>query len=624
MLGPFAKYIKSLKSLTGSQTLPSSNDLTWLTVDLVNDRIIALAAKGLENEKQLVSFTSNDGLIFTFDKKILLKDSSLLNKISNVRFFQYNNESYLTLLSNKHDKKQLIVAKLDKFGNFEIFNQVQWHGESGVIVSNFKYQDNYLFYYGGTKINLGYSSDLNSWYTPDDYLSEQSSKTFNIIACQLVDRGIFIVYDTSQKQENGYLLEYHGILFSQTNPNQVLWRSEVPLGQKLVEGPKNFKPIGAIFSEEEILTYWLSDSNELLLTRVPHPFKNSPLSVPQILLKKYHRNPILSPNPDNSWESEGTFNPAALYGDGKVHLVYRAVGANGMSMLGYASSTNGFDIDQRSPEPIYFPREEFEGGVSKVHKGKMTPYFSGGSWGGCEDPKLTLLGDRVYMTYVAHNGYNLPRVALTSIKDQDFFNHHWDWERPILISSPEMINKSGCLLPEKINQQYVFFHRIFPDILIDYVTDLEFKNGNWLTGQYKISPRLSHWDSRKLSVGATPLKTKLGWLVIYHAVDDRDPSRYKIGAMILDQDNPTKVLYRTPYPILMPDEPYENEGKAGVAYPCGAVVLKGNLFVYYGGGDKVVCVATIPLNRFLHYLVNHGQDTPSSSAIDYISWNNLN
>lgn len=105
--------------------------------------------------------------------------------------------------------------------------------------------------------------------------------------------------------------------------------------------------------------------------------------------------------------------------------------------------------------------------------------------------------------------------------------------------------------------------------------------------------------------GAPPMKTKYGWLVLYHAMDRRDPDRYKVGAMILDLNDPTKVLYRTSRPILEPVESYENQGfKSGVVYACGAVVKDGELLVYYGGADSVACVAKTNLNKFLEGIVS--------------------
>jgi predicted GH43/DUF377 family glycosyl hydrolase len=89
-------------------------------------------------------------------------------------------------------------------------------------------------------------------------------------------------------------------------------------------------------------------------------------------------------------------------------------------------------------------------------------------------------------------------------------------------------------------------------------------------------------------------------------MDHKNPDRYRMGALILDLRDPTKVLYRSPYPILEPEEYYENNGyKWGVVYSCGAVVKDGVLFVYYGGADKVIGVATVKLNDLLEDLKKH-------------------
>jgi predicted GH43/DUF377 family glycosyl hydrolase len=110
------------------------------------------------------------------------------------------------------------------------------------------------------------------------------------------------------------------------------------------------------------------------------------------------------------------------------------------------------------------------------------------------------------------------------------------------------------------------------------------------------------------------LKTKRGWLLFYHAISENDPGRYKLGAMLLDLNEPTKILHRSTAPVLSPDETYENHGKPGVVYACGAVVQGDTLFIYYGGADKVVCVATTPLETFVNALVSGEQPELSSTA----------
>jgi predicted GH43/DUF377 family glycosyl hydrolase len=205
------------------------------------------------------------------------------------------------------------------------------------------------------------------------------------------------------------------------------------------------------------------------------------------------------------------------------------------------------------------------------------------------------------MTYVAFDGWSPPRVALTSIKIDDFLQERWNWEKPVLISKPGVVDKSGCILSEKIRGKYVIFHRVFPNIQVDFVDSLNFDGEtNFLKGEFEIKIRPDKWDSRKIGAGAPPLKTKEGWLLIYYGVDDKDDSKYQIGAMLLDLNDPTKVLHRTDSPIIKPEEDYEMNGfKPGIVYPCGAVILKDQLMVYYGGADSHVCVATADLEEFL-------------------------
>lgn len=346
----------------------------------------------------------------------------------------------------------------------------------------------------------------------------------------------------------------------------------------------------------------------------------------QLTLQRFDGNPILKPDEKHLWETKAVFNPAAIYEAGKVHLLYRAIGDNDVSVLGYASSQDGLHFRERLDKPAYIPRESFEGVNPARPYISVTPgiYVSGGGGtGGCEDPRLTRIGERVYMTYVAYDGHSHPRVALSSINIYDFLNKKWNWQKPVLISPPYIVDKNACILPEKIQGKYVIFHRVFPNILIDFVDDLNFDGKTkWLTGQYQIPTRAlsSAWDSLKVGCGPPPLKTKDGWLLIYQAVGSSDESRYKIGAMLLDLNDPTKVLARTRSPILEPVAAYENDGwKAGVVYPCGAVVIKDRLFVYYGGADMVVCVASAELTHFMNLLsTEHKETKPQSIPVKKI------
>lgn len=339
----------------------------------------------------------------------------------------------------------------------------------------------------------------------------------------------------------------------------------------------------------------------------------------KITLKKFAGNPIIEPSELHPWETKATFNPAALYARGRVHLIYRAIGDNDISVLGYASSTDGFVIDEKLAEPAFIPQNHLQ--RRRAASARQTPrvslYSSGGGWhGGCEDPRLTLLDDVIYILYTAFDGWGSIRIALTSISLDDFTSKRWNWKKPVLISPPGEIHKNWVLFPEKINGKYAILHSISPDILVDYVDNLnEFDGSKYIDSSYRNGGlRKNRWDTWLRGTGPPPIKTSCGWLLMYHAIDERDPGRYKLGVMILDSNDPTKILYRSVQPILEPDKDYENNGfKAGVVYACGAVVLNNKLLIYYGGSDKVVCVASAHLDEFLEELISTG--TPKLKRI---------
>lgn len=322
-------------------------------------------------------------------------------------------------------------------------------------------------------------------------------------------------------------------------------------------------------------------------------------------LTRAPHNPIIEPRL-YPWESKATFNPSAVIASGKIHLIYRAIGNNDSSVLGYAASYDGYNITERPTYSIYRRYSSFARADLSVDP---IDYISGGGWnGGCEDPRLTLLGNTVYMLYTAFDGWGSLRIALTSIKLHDLENKRWNWKNPVLISPPGEIHKNWVIFPEKINGKFAILHSFYPTVLIDYFGSLDELDGKKFIKSNNTRPidPTRTWDSWFRGVGPSPIKTDIGWLVLYHAMDHHNPDRYRMGAIILDLKNPTKILYRSASPILEPEEYYENNGyKWGVIYACGAVVRDGMLFVYYGGADKVIGVATIKLDDLLEDLKKH-------------------
>jgi predicted GH43/DUF377 family glycosyl hydrolase len=365
--------------------------------------------------------------------------------------------------------------------------------------------------------------------------------------------------------------------------------------------PNVIFPSGAMIEEGQFFLYYgACDTTvcraSITLAELIEDLKANPLINPHVKGKenyqmtRFEGNPIISPIKDHYWESKYTFNPGSLYLDGKVHILYRAMGDDDTSVIGYAVSKDGVHIDERMDSPIYVPREAFE---SKSHPG-----FSG-----CEDPRLTVIGDTIYMMYTAYDGNNPPRVAMTSISVADFLAHRWiAWAKPILISAPGVDNKDSCILPEKINGSYVIFHRITPCIWMDYVSDLNFGGTVWLGGHPLLMPRPHAWDSLKIGLGGPLEKTPDGWLMIYHGVSKTDV-KYRMGAALLDLNNPYRVIGRLSRPLLEPITEYENKGyREGTVFGCGQAIIGDTIYMYYGGADQYVGVATIPMKKLLDAL----------------------
>lgn len=323
--------------------------------------------------------------------------------------------------------------------------------------------------------------------------------------------------------------------------------------------------------------------------------KKKDLKSHKIGLTKLKTNPVIMPREENLWESWQTFNPGAVLIDDKVHLVYRAMGNDGISRLGYAVSSDGFTIDDRFNDPVY--QHKIVKRSFNIHS-----YFSGGSWGGAEDPRLVRVGDEdvIYLTYTACD--ESLRMGLSSIKIEDFVSGKWKWKKPVLMSPEGEINKNWLIFPEKINGKYAILHSIKPNIQIEYLDDLDFKNNYSINSNCYSRKQNKGWDKWLRGAGAPPIKTADGWLLFYHAMDD-DWGKYKVGAMLLDLNDPSIILHKAKEPVLEPKESYENDGfKSGVVYVSGAVVKGENILIYYGCADSYVGVAYSNLDNFLSLL----------------------
>ena len=303
---------------------------------------------------------------------------------------------------------------------------------------------------------------------------------------------------------------------------------------------------------------------------------------PAKTLKRYDGNPILMPIKEHWWESKYVLNAAAFRLEDKVYLLYRAFGNDEISRIGLAI-TDGYRVIERLKNPVFIPETEQE---------KK----------GCEDPRVVILNDEIFMFYTAYDGV-VAQIAAASISIEDFLNRDFDrWKRKGL-AFPNLWDKDAILFPEKINDHYVIYHRIEPSIWMACSKELSFP---WPRGDHKIimGPRAGMmWDSLKIGAGAQPIKTRYGWLLIYHGVDHE--LVYRLGVILADLKDPSRLLYRSPNPILSPETEWEiGKGKEAwvpnVVFTCGAVPAEDKdilddddkILVYYGAADTCIGLAT--------------------------------
>lgn len=332
----------------------------------------------------------------------------------------------------------------------------------------------------------------------------------------------------------------------------------------------------------------------------------------KILLQRYKKNPILVPNEANWWESKAVFNCAILHYENKFHMLYRAIGEyeRYVSRIGYASSTDGYSF-ARSNHIALEPTQDYE------------QY-------GIEDPRMVEIDNQVYITYVILSAYVTDGAIVEASTALATTTDFLKYTRLGVITTKGSNNKDVVLFPEKMSQQqqqqssvlsssssnntdgagkYFFLHRPSGWIGSKYGVNkpsIWLGEGNALTNFEKHTLLLKpeeDWEELKVGAGPPPIKTRTGWLVIYHGVS-RDKV-YRAGAALLDLHDPSKIIGRTKTPILEPKEPYEKFGDvSSVVFPTGACVVDNDkLFVYYGGADRVCCLATADLNYLLDQIL---------------------
>ncbi len=299
------------------------------------------------------------------------------------------------------------------------------------------------------------------------------------------------------------------------------------------------------------------------------------------LFQRSDVNPILTAA-DVPYAANSVFNPGAARVDGETLLLVRVEDLRGISQLHVARSSDGetgWTFDRQPLLRADVDRDPAE------------------TWG-CEDPRLTWLPEREEWA-IAYTAYSRrgPLVSLATTKDFRTVR------RLGPVMPPE--DKDAALFPRRFGGRWAMIHRPSPlrggaHMWLSYSPDLQ----HWGDHRLLLEARDgAWWDAGKIGLGPPPLETPEGWLVMYHGVRvTSDGPIYRMGLALLDLEDPGVVLHRSDEWVFAPETPYEITGDVGrVVFPCGWILdaEADKLFVYYGGADSVIALATARLSDVL-------------------------
>ena len=341
------------------------------------------------------------------------------------------------------------------------------------------------------------------------------------------------------------------------------------------------------------------------------------------MIRKHEMNPIVRPfdvKPSmESYRVQGAFNPGAtVFGD-EVLLLLR-VAETCEPKEGYIRiPTYRFDDGHPRPGIIEFkaldPDVKLRDTRSVVYKGReylstishiriarskdglhftvdekplILPVDETEEYG-VEDARVTFIDDKYYITYTAVS-QNSWATALAVTEDFKSV------ERKGLVFYPE--NKDVAIFPEKVGGKYMALHRPnnsgFGKPSIWYAESPDMIH--WGNHRCILRPRDTKWV--RVGAGTPPIKTPEGWLVIAHGMDDK--SAYSLFCVLLDLEEPRRVVRCADAPLLMPTEPYETDGFFGnVVFSNGMIEKDGKILVYYGAADESSCVAITDIDGLL-------------------------
>ncbi|MCG5052522.1 MAG: hypothetical protein KA712_06150 [Myxococcales bacterium] len=328
---------------------------------------------------------------------------------------------------------------------------------------------------------------------------------------------------------------------------------------------------------------------------------------------RHPQNPIVTPG-GQPWRLATVFNPGVIYEGGRFYMYERAAGSLRpfICTVGMLESDDGVNFTLSRPDPVF------------------TPTMAGSEYGSVQDPRVVKIDDTFYMTFAfrpfawsSHpTGVGVPESHQTDFpgfsgnpRDNQTRSglatskNLYDWTFHSWITAPDLDDRDVILFPERIGGKYFVLRRPLPFVdanhkgpMKGYIqlsesTDLE----TWSPPEIIVEPEFD-WENNRIGGSTPPLKTDEGWLILYHGVETRDPTRktvvYRLGALMLDLENPRKVIARYPFPVMEPEAYYEKFGLyiPNVVFPTANVVKDGLVYLYYGVCDTSIALATCPLS----------------------------
>ena len=324
---------------------------------------------------------------------------------------------------------------------------------------------------------------------------------------------------------------------------------------------------------------------------------------------------ILESRPDKEFENEGVLNPGCVDKDGITHMFYRAVKKDNFSTIGYCQIKDG-EIIFRNDKPLMSPEYRYESQ-------------------GLEDPRVTFLEGRYYMFYTAFDGQSAvvayavsndlktwvkkglisPQFSYDEAEDifrtsgvNEKYTYYEETFRKNRGDKIKLWEKDSMLFPKKINGKYAMIHRVLPGIQICYFDDFDQLNSSFWRDYLKnlknflvLNPKYD-FENAYIGGGCVPIETDDGWLLIYHSVETNIEKGqvYHASVVLLDRQNPLKIIGSLSEPLFSPEEEWEKSGVINnVVFPTGTSINGDTLSIFYGAADTRIGKREVSLTELL-------------------------